>query len=304
MAGHPNVIHVDDVEPIELDQGELRWTRRRLGAAAGARRLGVSRFEIEPGARSTPPHVHSTEEEIFWVLGGSGLLWQSGTSCAIAAGDCVVHRRNTEAHTLLAGDDGLDVLAFAEGSDDRMTYMPRTKMFWLGQRWLPADAPHPFAADDALGPLERPEPGPRPANVVTASEVAREDDNTPGYLGSEAKVSRAAGSRDLGLRHVELQPGQRSCPPHFHLGEEECFHMLSGDGRVWLGDEAFDLRPGSFVVRPPGEKVPHALEAGPGGMEYLAVGHDLAQEVVFYPDTNTVNISGILFRIEPAPYPS
>ena len=57
-----------------------RATRRRLGHAAGAKRLGISLIEIDPGKRSTPPHSHADEDEAFLVLAGSGLSYQSSGS--------------------------------------------------------------------------------------------------------------------------------------------------------------------------------------------------------------------------------
>src|SRR5438874_2575974 len=87
------------------------------GAAAGAVRAGLSRYRMAPGERAMPVHVHADEEELFYVLGGIGLSWQDGRTYAVAPGDCVVHRASAESHTIVAGDLGLDVLAFSSGSD-------------------------------------------------------------------------------------------------------------------------------------------------------------------------------------------
>jgi hypothetical protein len=71
--------------------------------------IGVQRIEIEPGAFSTPVHTHAQEEEIFYVLRGSGLSLQDGKAYEIRAGDFLVHTVLREAHTLRADEDGLDV---------------------------------------------------------------------------------------------------------------------------------------------------------------------------------------------------
>src|SRR4051794_41847846 len=67
--------HVDDVAPERREVGELAGTRRRLGAAAGALRLGIALIEIDPGKRFSPPHSHADEDEVFLVLAGSGLCY-------------------------------------------------------------------------------------------------------------------------------------------------------------------------------------------------------------------------------------
>src|SRR5215218_8547966 len=159
-------IHVDDVPSHRWDYGEIGATRRRLGKAAGARRLGVAIIEIDPGKRSTPPHSHADEDEAFLVLAGSGLSYQvtrdGPRTYEIGVDDMLWHPSNGDAHTLVAGDEGLTVLVVAEGSRSNITFLPRTGQFWLGPVWSPAQTSHPFVADAALGPLELPEPSERP----------------------------------------------------------------------------------------------------------------------------------------------
>ena len=155
-------IHVDDVPEQRWEVGELEATRKRLGAAANALRMGVAIIEIAPGGRSTPAHAHVDEDEVFLVLEGSGVSWQSSGSkdvraYAIGPDDVLLHPAQGDAHTLIAGDEGLKVLVVAEGSRTHLTWLPRAKQFWVGPRWSPADMPPPFAADAQLGPLEVPE---------------------------------------------------------------------------------------------------------------------------------------------------
>ncbi|MGH3075555.1 MAG: hypothetical protein ACRDQC_11535, partial [Gaiellales bacterium] len=69
-------VHWDDVEGARRTVGHLDGTWFDLGSAAGSREVGVQRIRVEPGAWSTPAHVEHGEEEIFYVLGGSGVSWQ------------------------------------------------------------------------------------------------------------------------------------------------------------------------------------------------------------------------------------
>jgi uncharacterized cupin superfamily protein len=302
MSGHEHLIHWDDVEAVERAKGELHTRRRRLGAAAHAREIGLSRWEIAPGARSMPVHVHADEEEIFYVLGGSGLSWQDGKTYRVGAGDVLVHRVNEEAHTLIAGDDGLDVLAFAEGSSTNITWLPRAGVFWLGAHWVPPDSPHPFKAEADAGPLEVAEPeSERPGTIVNVADVTEDPETQPGYSGVERPATRGIARRS-GLRHVTLDPGTLSCPPHWHTCEDECFVVLEGSGQAWLDDERYDVRPGSVLTRPGGTRVAHALEAGPDGLVYLAYGQHRTNEVVYYPRSQKLNINGVKFRVEPLDY--
>ena len=106
------LVHWDDFAPRRACRGHLSASWRDLGTPAGSVSVGVKRIEIDPGKWSTPAHVQGAEEEIFFVLGGSGISWQDGAAHDVARGDCLVHRAAREAHTLRAGPDGLDVLAF------------------------------------------------------------------------------------------------------------------------------------------------------------------------------------------------
>ena len=69
----------------------MRATFRALGSAAGASAVGVSRIDVEPGCRPGPVHQHASEEEIFFVLEGSGLAWIDGAVHEIGAGDTLVY---------------------------------------------------------------------------------------------------------------------------------------------------------------------------------------------------------------------
>lgn len=304
MTGHPNLVHIDDVEAVTREKGELHSTRRRIGAAAGTRRVGLSQWDIMPGARSTPPHVHSDEEEIFYVLAGSGLSWQDGKTYAIGAGDCIVHRVQEEAHTLIAGDDGLRVLVFAEGSDTNLTWLPHGGSMWAGPHYVPLDGPHPFKADADAGPLDVPEPETeRPANIVAVADIEGETFDRKGYAGVERRLSDAAGSVNSGLRLGVIPPGQVTCPPHWHTTEEEIFVLLEGSAVALLGDdERLGMRPGSVLVRPPATKISHALRAGPEGMTYLVYGTRREDDICFYPRSNKLNVLGVVFEVEPVDY--
>src|SRR4051794_39375369 len=168
------IVHWDDVEPVHIDQGDLRGTRWRLGAAAGAARVGLSRYRLADGERAMPVHVHGDEEELFFVLSGEGLSWQDGRTYAVRAGDCILHRPGAEAHTIIGAGEGLDVLAFGSGSDTGVTLLPRAQAMWLAPRWLPIGGPSPFDAEAAAGPLDIPAPqSERPATIVALADAVR-----------------------------------------------------------------------------------------------------------------------------------
>jgi uncharacterized cupin superfamily protein len=55
----------------EQTQPGFTWKRLRLGRRLGAEKLGASVFELPPGQRSFPYHLHHANEELLIVLEGS-----------------------------------------------------------------------------------------------------------------------------------------------------------------------------------------------------------------------------------------
>jgi uncharacterized cupin superfamily protein len=299
-------VHWDDVEAVVLDRGELRGERRRLGAAAGAARTGLSRYRLGPGERAMPVHVHGDEEEIFYVLAGAGLSWQDGRTFRVGAGDCIVHRVGAEPHTILGGDGGLDVLAFAEGSDTGLTWLPRAGVMFADPHRIPVDAPHPFEAEAAAGPLEVPpaEAG-RPASIVALGDLEPLHFGRGDVRAAQRLLGRAAGGQRSGLNHVTVAPGALATPPHCHSAEEELFVVLEGAGELLLdGTEPEAVRAGSVVARPAGTGVAHAFRAGDDGLVLLAYGTRRPEDICFYPRSGKLRIRGVgaTFRVQQLDY--
>ena len=72
------IAHWDEAESGRAEQGHLGGLWTGLGAAAGTRTIGVNRVQVDPGKWSTPFHRQTAEEEIFYVLGGSGICLLEG----------------------------------------------------------------------------------------------------------------------------------------------------------------------------------------------------------------------------------
>jgi uncharacterized cupin superfamily protein len=282
----------DEVPAERWEEGELVATRRRLGRAAGAKRLGVALLEIAPGRRSTPPHSHADEDEAFLVLAGSGLSYQvsaggEARTYAIGVDDLLWHPAGADAHTLIAGEAGLTVLVVAEGSRTHVTSLPRTGQFWLGPWWTPAGTPHPFAADAALGPLALPPPtAERPPTVRNLAELPL-NEGREGRLAYATRGIYDMGADRLALAQDEMPPHTHNTDLHFHSAREEAWYVRSGGGVGRLGQAAHPLSAGSFWLRRADTGVGHRIEVGPEGMQLVTVGDLIPGDVVVYPEKRT-----------------
>ena len=247
---------------------------------------------------------------MFYVLAGSGLSWQGGATYEVAAGDCLVHLIEGPAHTLIAGPDRLDVLAFSERMVSEACFLPRAKVSWLGSSWVKAgDTPHPFAQEAAAGDLELPaEPSERPANIVNTEDVPLQEVGRGDCVSSRRVLGAAAGARRTALRLFVLSPGKLGAPPHCHSGCEELFVVLGGDGAYLEEDsgatgwdpEERPVKAGDVVSCLAGAGAAHAFRAGPGGLTYLAYGNRDTNDQIWYPRSQKIWFSGlgVIGRVE------
>jgi uncharacterized cupin superfamily protein len=267
----------------------------------------LQRIRIDPGKWSTPLHLEASEEEIFYVLGGTGVSvqWDGSEEAAYAvgAGDSLVHLALEHAHTLQAGPEGLDVLAFGERHYAANTFLPRAGVSWLGATWVLEGAPddHPWKREAAAGPPEVGELAERPARIVNAADVEPETRAGATVDRDVRDLAQAASSIKTGLRLFEVRPGKLVNPPHCHAAEEEIFVVLEGGGTLELwphlrrgGEhEVHSVRVGSVVARPAGTGRAHTFRAGDDGLTLLAYGTREPTDVTYYPRSGKVNFRGL-----------
>jgi uncharacterized cupin superfamily protein len=298
------ISHWDDARTWRGERGHIAGTWSNL-TGRNSRTVGLKRIQIDPDLWSTPLHLEGAEEELFYVLGGSGVSvqWEGEgdpVGYEVHAGDCLLHLALENAHTLHAGPDGLDVLAFGQRTyAEGITWLPRAGVAWLGETWAPvgAEEDHPWAREAAAGPPEVGELSPRPSTIVHVPDLEALERDTA-TIGRRVRYpGRELGSMKTGIRHAEVFPGKLNAPPHCHAAEEEIFVVLDGDGHVLLweddGLEEHPVRTGSIVCRPAGTGVAHAFRGGDAGMTLLMYGTRDPREVCYYPRSGKVFFVGL-----------
>jgi mannose-6-phosphate isomerase-like protein (cupin superfamily) len=116
---------------------------------------------------------------------------------------------------------------------------------------------------------------PTPYTHMKLTEVR---DSAPEFGHGEAQEARFARgdleAEDTGVSHQRLKPNQRSPFGHKHESAEEVYVVLGGSGRMKLDDEIIEVEALDAIRVSP--EVTRAFEAGPEGLEVLAVGahHD------------------------------
>lgn len=116
------------------------------------------------------------------------------------------------------------------------------------------------------------------STAFTHTKLDDVKDSAPEFGFGEIQEARFAkgdlDAEETGVSHLRLKPDQRSPFGHKHENAEEVYVVLSGSGRMKLDDEIIEVE-GLDAIRVSPE-VTRAFEAGPDGLEVLAVGarHD------------------------------
>jgi len=95
-------------------------------------------------------------------------------------------------------------------------------------------------------------------------------ERAPGIEGRFAR--KQLDSEHLGVSYFRYAPGVRSPMGHSHREQEEVYVVINGSGRIKLDDEIRELRQWDVVRIAP--QTVRAVEAGPDGLEFIAIGSD------------------------------
>jgi uncharacterized cupin superfamily protein len=124
-----NVVNADQVEEQSRLGGEhfgahfkvLTPAMRELGG-----KLGVNLMRVPPGRTTCPFHTHQLEDEVFFILSGTGVLRYGDAIISLKQGDCVSCPAGTKTAHQIAnnGDEDLVYLAIGDYNPDEVCTYP------------------------------------------------------------------------------------------------------------------------------------------------------------------------------------
>jgi uncharacterized cupin superfamily protein len=149
----PN-IYSDDWQR-EIEHGDFAVRGSRLGVAAGAGRIGLTVYELEPGRKNLPYHAHFGVEELLVVLRGTPTLRTPEGERDLAEGEVVAFPPGRSgAHQLInRGDSTVRFLVLSsKASADLIEYPDSGKISAQSGEWGTADAvSYMLAGEPQLG---------------------------------------------------------------------------------------------------------------------------------------------------------
>ena len=103
------VVNIEDLKLEHFARGDrFECNAVRIGPLLGAKDLGYSYDVVPPGKRSCPFHSHRAEEEMFFIVKGTGTLRYGSETRKIRAGDviCCPTGGPETAHQIVNDSDG------------------------------------------------------------------------------------------------------------------------------------------------------------------------------------------------------
>ena len=276
--------------------------------------VGVAIEELGPGKQSSPAHFHIFEEEHVYILEGALTARIGPDAYDMKAGDYVCYPAGQKAGHCLVNNSGATcryVVVGERNPNDISVYTDSNKVmvrplsrltildlaavrgYWDGENTglPPGQSPPPAPVT--------PEPPLVPKPPISSDTVAwnQEGPGTGTTFGGRSKhLTYAAVGKGyhVGMLIESPAPGQRLCPKHYHMLEEEHALILEGQVTLLLGDERYEMKAGDYVCFPAGRKVGHSfMNSGSGPCSYLMIGERNPNDVCVYPDSNKLAVNAL-----------
>jgi quercetin 2,3-dioxygenase len=246
----PKIVRAGEGNCLEL-RGEIRHQLLDGPRTGGALSLAKSKFQRGAGA---PLHVHTREDEWFFVERGQFLFQIDQVSHTVGAGDFVFGPRNVPHRYTCESDDGGELLIGVVGSGFENFFAEIAAQSKNGafpnSAQLKEMAAHYGVRFDGFDSLETPKSAPK---IVSADggECAE-------AFGDRIRILVASTESEGRFCAVEAEtPSFMGPPPHLHERDDETFFILAGRYEFTLGDARVQAEAGDVVFAPRG--VPHTF---------------------------------------------
>ena len=208
-----------EIEGSHRERGHIAATWQDL-TGANSVTAGVQRISVDPGKWATPLHLEGSEEEIFYVLSGSGvsLQWdgEKEEAFAIGAGDCLAHLACEYAHTSVPGTTASSCSRSVSATIRRTRSCRAPASRGSGRRGFSRERPRIIPGrvrQRSALPPGRCSPSARRASSTSTMFLREQRGTAGGTVASAVRgLGTATGSERVGLSHYVVQPGNADEP--------------------------------------------------------------------------------------------
>ena len=124
-------------------------------------------------------------------------------------------------------------------------------------------------------------------NIKTVEGFQRVPEGSKKFGAKIAPIADRVGLSGLGCMLLTVEPGRRAFPYHNHVGNDEMFVILEGQGTYRLGKSEFPVKSGDICGAPRGgrDAAHQLINTGDAPLKYLAISTRNDPDVVEYPDS-------------------
>lgn len=115
MSGEPFIRRAETADCIEKsDHPDYAFKRRVIVGKGDSENLDVSVYEVPPGKSAVPYHYHLRNEEVFFILSGTGLLKTPEGERTVATGDFLYFPNNEKGAHKLTNSSETEPLVYVD----------------------------------------------------------------------------------------------------------------------------------------------------------------------------------------------
>lgn len=134
---------------------------------------------------------------------------------------------------------------------------------------------------------------PRSPRVVRQQDVQPTRRQSPdgAFTVLRKQLGACTGAQQLGCSHVEVAPGKRAWPYHYHFGNEEALYVLEGEGTLLMAGQPMPVAAGDYVTFPVGEAGAHQVwNTSSQPLRFLMLSTMRHPDITMYPDSGKVGL--------------
>lgn len=128
------VKNLNSIEAQTINNGENQFTIKPVVGRADATKCSVNFIEVEPGNQAFGYHYHEMNEEVFYIISGTGIVRTINGDITVKAGDIITFPTGKEgSHVIRNGSETekLVYLDFDAISFPEIVHLPDTKQIMV-----------------------------------------------------------------------------------------------------------------------------------------------------------------------------
>jgi mannose-6-phosphate isomerase-like protein (cupin superfamily) len=210
-----------------------------------------------------PPHAHAEKDQVFYIVSGKGKVIVGGEEYTVKPGCLVYVPTGLRHQSITTSNEPLGYILYnvfnsneKEGHATFAEHIKQVKKIRKKQA---------ETGEANISGAEKTLESNRKTKFFTSVTDGKKYD-----FGSNYTILLLDRTETNKFEFVVVQ-----WPPHSkgamvaHKEKEQTFFILSGKGKVTIGDETEDVKPGELIFVP--RNVPHTTEAGDDSLEYLCI---------------------------------